>query len=761
MLQYFENGLTTRFDREWLAQSSTLFVRIILRGVLPVSPSTASRKTAQQTQEYTEILSRFHLALKNIQIYPPGHNLLQTKLAAAHQSLTRALIKKNNIRFGIARDTFTYAGSPVGEGSKACAAFAKILTRHEIASISFSEGITQHSLFLFLKTVGILPEQQGIGENRLQDISSLNIPHLQVEFIDYTYFARNVTGEDSGAPLTWMTFAQKLAGGTLGHFAGATTTDPQTKPIAPKTLAATINKEMGNHPQILQQFSGLLDQLLQQTTQQQSATSFGGQELSQILSSLNPDLRKQFFDTTLKQCDKNLTTGNTKKILDEFSDSVVLDMLQQVNREQTTISPALLNLIHKLSGMNFATERPSPASITRQCETGNLLKEKNYTQQVSPAYQDSLQHLSRHSSAPSTAPADFPLGEHLESMKETQLDKKIIQAILIFMGTTIQDQEYKKLARKLMELSLLLPDYGAFDLLQTIVRQLQQQAADKTTDIQKGIAQECIRDLASPDFIDYIFSILPDATATERKDGIDFLLLLGPETLDSILTIYCIKTKIPANDPMVIILKASRVETLTRLFPLLRKATPVHALKLLLLLEYLGIQGTVRLLHPLLDHENSDIRNRVLGLLLPSHDQQATATLNAMLQANNEPTVNMALELCDTYRPKACVTTLTALLEHKLVTRAAIEKNRQLIQVLGHIGDPEALPHLEKLAFGNWLFLRQEIADMKRLIFYSLKDYHPEDSRRLLLKGSKTKDEKTVTICSTILNSQQRRKIKK
>jgi hypothetical protein len=233
-------------------------------------------------------------------------------------------------------------------------------------------------------------------------------------------------------------------------------------------------------------------------------------------------------------------------------------------------------------------------------------------------------------------------------------------------------------------------------------------------------------------------------------------LLLGQEALDSIIKIYCIKTKVSVQDPMIMILKASRVETLSRIFKLMKNATAAHALKLLLLVEYLGTQGTPPLLHPWLEHENSSIRDQVLNLLLPVHDQKATNTLTSMLKSSDEAEVNTAIQFCDTYRHRACVPALIELLEHVLVTRAAIEKNRQLIQVLGRIGDPLALPHLEALAFGNWFFLRREIADMKRLIFYSLKDYHPEDSRPLLLKGSKTKDKKTVTICSTILHSQER-----
>lgn len=726
-----------------------------------MSPNTVNRKTEQHTQDYTEMLALIHLAQKNIQLYPPGHNLLQAKLADAHQSLARVLSRKKRLSFGIASDTFTYEGSPIGENSKACTAFAKVLTRHEIASISFSKGITQHSLFLFLKTVGVLPERQDTGETILHEISSLNIPHLKVELIDYTYFSQNVTGDANGDPLTWMTFTQKLTSGRLGHFADDKATGSRPTAITPKTLAATINEQMGSHPEILQQFSDLLDQLLQQTTQQHSATSFSGRELSQILSYLSPDLRRQFLDTTLKQCDKSMNTGNTEKILHDFSDSVVLDMLQQVNREQTTISPALLNLIHKLSGMHFDAGGLTPASVARQQKTGNLLKQKNYNQQVSPEYQNNLQHLSRHSFTPSTPPPDFPLEEHLEGMEDSQLDRKIIQAILIFMGSSIQDREYQTFARKLMELSLLLPDYGAFDLLQTIVRQLKQHATTKTSDTQKTLARRCIHELVSPDFLDYIFSTLPDTTAKEKKNGIDFLLLLGQETLDSILKIYCIKTKISAQDPMVLIMKASRVETLTRIFTLLKEATPAHVLKLLLLIEYLGTQGTVSLLHPWLEHENSNIRDKVLNLLLPVHDPKAIDTLISMLESNDEPTMNIAIEFCDTHRCRACVPALLELLEHTLVTRAAIERNRLIIPVLSHIGDPSALPQLEELAFGTWFFLRQEIADMKRLIFYSLKNYQPEDSKRLLLKGSKTKDKKSVTICSTILQSQQRTKTKK
>ncbi len=727
----------------------------------------SDQKTKQpqnkETAQLTELLSLIHLALKNIQLYPAGHNLVKNRLALAHQLLSKILLAKQTLLFGIARDIITFEEQPLGKDSPASSFLAKILSRHEIASLKFSYGVSQHSLFLFLKTVGILPEQKRSGKNLQQNISSLNIPHIDIEIIDYNYFDRqDITdsGANNGgtAPLSWLTFTQKLTSGILGHSGIHNKTDGKNFDVtAPETLAAAINSHAPKHPEIIQQFSSLLDQMLQQSQEKnRSPSSFGGKELSRILTSLNPELRDQFLTTTLERCDQNMNHGNPEEILGKFSDSVVLDMVQQVNKKNVRISPALLTLVEKLSRMRFSPDPATSSSIARQSKLSNLLDPEKYNQQVEKEYHNTLRKLASSPAPSHPSPSGFPLEEYLATLEEDHLNRQIIHATLIFMDQSDEETEYTRLAHKLMEISLLLPDAGAYDLLQETFKVLKKQAAEKKPAVLRKIASQCVEQLTAPDFLDYIYSMLPEASATEQQEAIAFLELLCPDILGKLIKIFCMKPNIPENDLLVGIFRTFRLETLTRTFTILPKTTNINVKRLLILVQYLGIQGTVRLLHPLLDNNDTDIRMQVLGLLLPTHDEEATATLISMLESENEYIVDSAIELCNTHHPPAAVPHLLKLLEYQFFKAAAFERNRKLFLVLGHVGDKRALASLEKIAFTKWPLQRQKIIQMKRILFYSLKGYHPEDRLHLIRRGMKINDEEIHKICNSLLPIQER-----
>jgi len=719
-----------------------------------VDTTNQRQKQNQETQQLTELLSFLYLALKNIQLYPIGHSMVKNRLAIAHQLLSRILINRKTILFGVARNVITYDGDPIGADSQACTAFARVLSRHEVASMAFSYGVMQHSLFLLLKAVGVLPEQNQSGKNLQQQLSSLNLPHIDVEIINYDYFDRSAETDSpqaAAAPLTWLSFTQKLTSGILGFSGKSEATG--SRMAAPEALAAALNRQAGRQPEIIELFSSLLDQMLQQDSRESlTSASFGGREFSKIIASLNPELRTQFLNTTLERCDRNMVHNSPEKLLETFSDTVVLDMIRQINKKKVQVSPALLNLIRKISKIRFTAEPTTPGAIARQREIDNLLDPESYNINVSEKYHDTLQNLAAGPAAPTPQQAAFPLEEHLQTLEESHLNRQIVRATLLFMHQTDDALEYQSLAEKLIEICLVLPDNGAFNLLQTTVKLLRKQARNKKSESIRKTAEASLEKLTSLDFLDYIYSILPEKTEEERRAAAGLFNLLCPDILDKLLTIFSMSQKVSEDDLLVIIFKVFRLETLTRVFTVLPKTkTSNTLLKLLTLIEYLGIQGTVRLLHPFLDHEDPAIRIRILGLLLPIHDKEAGATLASMLESKNENTVNTAIELCETHRPAACVPGLINLMEYQFIKQTSIERNKRLFMILSNIGDSRALPALEKIAFTKWPFHRDQVMTMKRILFYSLKGYPPHERKNLLKKGLQLKDKEILKICDALL----------
>ena len=717
----------------------------------------------QETRELTELLSLFHIALKNIRFYPAGHDVVKTRTTAAHQLLGRLLAKRKIISFGIAKNTITFADTPLGENLSACSSLAQLLSRHEIVSLTFSHGVSQHSLFLFLKTVGVLPEHRNNNKSLEQELSSLNISNIKIETVDYNYFDRiqgTISEKDRGqAPeniaadsISWMDFTKKINSGMLGHSRNYQDVEHNSNaPPNPEALAAALNTNGNNQPELLKEFSILLDQMLQQSPQQNaSLPSFGGKELNKILISLNPNLRHQFLKATLERCDQNQKQTNPEKILGKFSDSLVLDMLQQVNTKEATVSPALLNLIEKISHIRFTPDAAGETSIMSKQEISNLLEPEKYDQYVGKEYHQTLHQLSNTKASVYTPPADFPMERHLATLEEAPLDRQIVRATLIFMENAEGATDYSEFANRLMEFAFGLPETGSFDLLLSIAKSLTRHASKKKSAATRKVAATYLADLADSDFLDQIHSALQDASDQEKETAVSFLIYLGPTILDCLIKIFYMQKQVSEEDPLIAVFKKFRIETLTRVFRMLPKENTARTQKLLILIQYLGTQGTARLLHALLDHEDLDIRSQVLDLLLPLQDEEAFATLESMLNSKNNLLVDSAIELCNIHKPTACIPDLLHLLDYQFIKEAAIERNRKLFLVLGRIGDSRALPALEKIAFSKWPFHRQSVATMKRVLFYSLKGYSPKDRLSLVQKGMQSKDAEIRKICSTL-----------
>ena len=74
-----------------------------------------------------------------------------------------------------------------------------------------------------------------------------------------------------------------------------------------------------------------------------------------------------------------------------------------------------------------------------------------------------------------------------------------------------------------------------------------------------------------------------------------------------------------------------------------------------------------------------------------------------------------------------------------------------IIKALGHIGDPRAIPLLEKLARTFFTFYPKCHFQMKVVLFESLIHYPPQKITTLITIGKKLKDKRISKICERLL----------
>jgi len=103
--------------------------------------------------------------------------------------------------------------------------------------------------------------------------------------------------------------------------------------------------------------------------------------------------------------------------------------------------------------------------------------------------------------------------------------------------------------------------------------------------------------------------------------------------------------------------------------------------------------------------------------------------------------------LAGQYRVTGVADDIIALLKKVVLFETDYAVNEEIIKALGEIGDPRAVPELEKLARASWTLHPQGLSRMKIAIFESLSRYPKESIAGLLKIGERMNDDRINRTC--------------
>jgi len=102
------------------------------------------------------------------------------------------------------------------------------------------------------------------------------------------------------------------------------------------------------------------------------------------------------------------------------------------------------------------------------------------------------------------------------------------------------------------------------------------------------------------------------------------------------------------------------------------------------------------------------------------------------------------------YRVGELVDDLLRLMKLTVFRKSDHKRNEEILRALGRIGDPKALPVLERLARKSWVLYPSDFLQVKLALFESLGGYPEELLTTLLTIGSRSKDFRIRNLCSTM-----------
>jgi hypothetical protein len=156
-------------------------------------------------------------------------------------------------------------------------------------------------------------------------------------------------------------------------------------------------------------------------------------------------------------------------------------------------------------------------------------------------------------------------------------------------------------------------------------------------------------------------------------------------------------------------------------------------------------------LRPLLEHEDQNVRTHIVEALLKFKDPWAVIGLRKAIGSKDRGVSSRAFFMAGSYQVADVAQDLVSMIKRMVLFKSDYGVNEEIIRALGQIGDPCAIPVLEKLARTTRTFYPKSLSHMKVVLFRSLAGYPNEYLTALLNTGKESSDERIQRTCRELM----------
>jgi hypothetical protein len=149
----------------------------------------------------------------------------------------------------------------------------------------------------------------------------------------------------------------------------------------------------------------------------------------------------------------------------------------------------------------------------------------------------------------------------------------------------------------------------------------------------------------------------------------------------------------------------------------------------------------------------------ILETLVRFQDPESVDLLRKFLKLKNAEDQLRVIEIAGMYKVEDLAEDLASMVRTFSLFRVDYVRNEKLIEALGRIGHASAIPVLERLAQTKFSLYPKQLADLKLLLFQSLRLYESAPLAPLLRLGSKSKDTRIRTACRESLPAERGRPV--
>ncbi len=730
----------------------------------------AGEKPPAEARTMAEAVTELVAARKKILMYPPGHAQVRRAAELAFRTLEEILRSRPEVTFAADQDCLLVHPESIPLDDPPCRQFSSLLRDRDVAAIRFRRGLSFEELAAFLAQIA--KNRDGIQAEGGLEKALLRAPiqHIRALSVDYSKFLHTdeeeIDKQTSGGPHAsrawlWRSFVSHLIQGTLTDSKRGVAVQSAAE-LSPRQLAAYLNEERVDADRALEIYEKTIREHLEEVPasgeewQRMRARNF--QSLRALLEELRPSIRRQFLSATYRQCEDRKESPLVEHLLGGISQGLVIEMLRHANQDGNEISPTLLNLVRKI-----ASSRERSASSDGGAEAERSAAEPNPDQRrqveelfrkeacetyVTSDYASILEDLSA-DFVPSRDQGEAPpeVQEFLETLEPRHLDQRIVKAWMAFLAGSSRAEEYRDYAGKVFLLAHDLLAEGEFSLPLEVLRIFERDSRERGDDALRSIAGEYLGKFRHAGFVSKALAAFDKWRKEAGSAAEAFLRAIGPATVPLVLNLYLKRSESEESEHLVRLLASFPDQVAAEAASLLRSRLGASLARLIVLVRQLDLRNLADVLRPFLDHHDPRVRLEVLEALVKFRHPESTELLSRALNVQEPEGLLRAIEIAGLYRMEPVAPLLASKIRTFPLSRLDCQKNEKLVEALARIGDPCALPALERVARTRWSLYPKQLEKLKRLAFQSLRCYDPAQTGHLLKIGFKSRDPRIQSLC--------------
>jgi hypothetical protein len=691
------------------------------------------------TRALSALIIELNIARRNCCSYPEGHPVIDSSLRKAFDIYNALLSTREEFMIGVTRDSLMVEDVCLEKNNQVYRDFAGILFDHSIGALVLRPGLEIGELREFTRILNMKRDQlfeQGGIENiwKVSNISAISILAIHYDMLSAIEeeTVRCSTPQDHGVDI-WERFAKGLCRGLLSRDAGS------GNDLDPELLASILNRQYETVMDYIPDYGKTITDIFQKDDIIRYASTHHVdlyyEKLAAFVGKMNPQLRLQFLNSTFDI----KTSGReslTEKILNRFSTDTIVDVLDELNRNQSAVPPVILGLLQRL-GRHSPNPRKHPdKEITEHDDfyqkLRNIFREHASEEFIPAEYQLNLNRI--------IASEEIPLQDR-EEMQELmgtfdadEMESRISEILLLLFIDDPTAGDPAKMVENLTDMCGYFLETGDYAQLRRIIIQTRDDRFP--VELRRNFHEF----FSGRQFLEEVLNGLNTWGKTKFEDVRLIITEIGEPFTEVLLDRLAEEESMSLRRFLIERLQERgnlAADSVIRRFSDNRW---YFLRNLIMIIRAVGDDSHIDNLRPLARHPNLRVRQETLKTLLHFHDPVAEQQiLQDMENKDHEVRIN-AIRLSDKSNSQRVFDRLLSFLARPGFSARECELKCAAVQTLAEFGRSDALPLLTRILESRNLFHPVSLNRLKMEIIRSIERYPSEAAQTILRKIAERQD---------------------